>query len=89
MIFDLGRTGSGSGSDGSNPTKSIFPGAVVRVSGSGEEKSGREIPYCSMSQAQLSFHGHRDAVKFFVAVPGAPFSDTHGMGLDLDLQRNN
>jgi mitogen-activated protein kinase 8 interacting protein 3 len=24
-----------------------------------------------MAQAQLSFHGHRDAVKFFVAVPGA------------------
>ena len=28
------------------------------------------IPFCSMSQAQLSFHGHRDAVKFFVSVPG-------------------
>ncbi|XP_065226364.1 JNK-interacting protein 3 isoform X2 [Planococcus citri] len=28
------------------------------------------VPYCSMAQAQLSFHGHRDAVKFFVAVPG-------------------
>ena len=28
------------------------------------------VPYCSMSQAQLSFHGHRDAVKFFVSVPG-------------------
>ena len=26
------------------------------------------IPYCSMAQAQLSFHGHRDAVKFFVSV---------------------
>lgn len=25
-----------------------------------------------MAQAQLSFHGHRDAVKFFVAVPGTP-----------------
>ena len=23
-----------------------------------------------MAQAQLSFHGHRDAVKFFVSVPG-------------------
>ena len=29
------------------------------------------VPYCSMAQAQLSFHGHKDAVKFFVAVPGA------------------
>ncbi|XP_068621109.1 JNK-interacting protein 3 isoform X5 [Battus philenor] len=28
------------------------------------------IPWCSMAQAQLSFHGHRDAVTFFVAVPG-------------------
>ena len=28
------------------------------------------IPYCSMAQAQLSFHGHRDAVKFFVSVTG-------------------
>lgn len=29
------------------------------------------IPYCSMAHAQLSFHGHRDAVTFFIAVPGA------------------
>ncbi len=28
------------------------------------------VPFCTMAQAQLSFHGHRDAVKFFVAVPG-------------------
>nr|ALO61081.1 C-jun-amino-terminal kinase-interacting protein 4 [Eriocheir sinensis] len=32
---------------------------------------GSFAPYCSMAQAQLSFHGHRDAVKFFVAVPGS------------------
>lgn len=37
----------------------------------GSEKStGSFIPYCSMAQAQLCFHGHRDAVKFFVSVPG-------------------
>ncbi|VVC94256.1 unnamed protein product [Leptidea sinapis] len=29
------------------------------------------IPWCSMAHAQLSFHGHRDAVTFFVAVPGS------------------
>lgn len=29
------------------------------------------IPYCSMQHAQLSFHGHKDTVKFFVAVPGS------------------
>ncbi|EDO47039.1 predicted protein [Nematostella vectensis] len=28
------------------------------------------MPYCSMVNAQLSFHGHRDSVKFFVAVQG-------------------
>ncbi|GAB0096283.1 JNK-interacting protein 3 [Sergentomyia squamirostris] len=27
------------------------------------------IPRCYMANAQLSFHGHRDAVKFFVSVP--------------------
>lgn len=27
-----------------------------------------------MNNAQLSFHGYRDAVKFFVAVPGQPSS---------------
>lgn len=32
---------------------------------------GSYVPYCSMAHAQLSFHGHRDAVKFFVAVPGS------------------
>ncbi|XP_030040347.1 JNK-interacting protein 3 isoform X5 [Manduca sexta] len=32
------------------------------------------IPWCSMAHAQLSFHGHRDAVTFFVAVPGAIIS---------------
>lgn len=27
------------------------------------------IPRCCMANAQLSFHGHRDVVKFFVSVP--------------------
>jgi len=48
------------------------PGGVVRVYANPNDKVtvGSFIPYCSMAQAQLSFHGHRDAVKFFVAVPG-------------------
>ncbi|KAK6173185.1 hypothetical protein SNE40_016686 [Patella caerulea] len=49
------------------------PGGVVRVYNDVKTDSvtpGSFIPYCSMSQAQLSFHGHKDAVKFFVAVPG-------------------
>ncbi|CAK1554600.1 unnamed protein product [Leptosia nina] len=32
---------------------------------------GGVIPRCSMAHAQLSFHGHRDAVTFFVAVPSS------------------
>lgn len=50
-----------------------MPGGVVRVfadSVTSQLTPGSFIPYCSMAQAQLSFHGHRDAVKFFVAVPG-------------------
>lgn len=50
------------------------PGGVVRVyteaGEGGAVVSGSFVPLCSMAQAQLSFHGHRDAVKFFVAVPG-------------------
>jgi hypothetical protein len=28
------------------------------------------LPYCNLNEAQFSFHGHRDAVKFFINVPG-------------------
>lgn len=54
-------------------TASNQPGSVVRVYGddSGDKvTAGTFVPYCSMVHAQLSFHGHRDAVKFFTAVPG-------------------
>ncbi|KAE8577121.1 hypothetical protein XENTR_v10004438 [Xenopus tropicalis] len=49
------------------------PGSVIRVYGdenSDKVTPGTFIPYCSMAHAQLCFHGHRDAVKFFVSVPG-------------------
>ena len=49
------------------------PGGIVRVYSDTQTDNvtpGTFIPYCSMAQAQLSFHGHRDAVKFFVSVPG-------------------
>jgi len=53
------------------------PGGVVRVYGDehsdGDGSSTGLIPYCCISQAQLSYHGYKDAVKFFVAVPGAAF----------------
>lgn len=68
--------------DGETPTSSPgkggtgAPGGAVRVY-SNEGKDGEAtrgasfMPYCSMVNAQLSFHGHRDSVKFFVAVPGS------------------
>ncbi|MCJ8739340.1 hypothetical protein PDJAM_G00046190 [Pangasius djambal] len=49
------------------------PGGAVRVFGDESVDSGTPgsyVPFCSMAHAQLCFHGHRDAVKFFVAVPG-------------------
>ncbi|KJH52465.1 hypothetical protein DICVIV_01310 [Dictyocaulus viviparus] len=58
------------------------PGGLVRVYSSSSKDtqeisevtmgSGPFIPYCNLTQAQLSFHGHKDSVKFFLAVPGAP-----------------
>uniref|UniRef100_A0A1I7UQM1 JNK-interacting protein 3 n=1 Tax=Caenorhabditis tropicalis TaxID=1561998 RepID=A0A1I7UQM1_9PELO len=53
------------------------PGGLVRVYGNSsenvtDEKSNDDfIPYCNLSHAQLSFHGHKDSVKFFLGVPGA------------------
>lgn len=49
------------------------PGGAVRVysdDGADGTVPGSFVPYCSMAHAQLCFHGHRDAVKFFVTVPG-------------------
>ncbi|XP_053596946.1 JNK-interacting protein 3 isoform X11 [Microplitis demolitor] len=52
-------------------SKSDAPGVGVRVFASDQGVTpGSSVPYCSMAHAQLSFHGHRDAVKMFVAVPG-------------------
>uniref|UniRef100_A0A8C1DRT3 C-Jun-amino-terminal kinase-interacting protein 4 n=1 Tax=Cyprinus carpio carpio TaxID=630221 RepID=A0A8C1DRT3_CYPCA len=49
------------------------PGGAVRVYGDDTVDgvlTGSYVPYCSMAHAQLCFHGHRDAVKFFASVPG-------------------
>ncbi|KAM3716009.1 JNK-interacting protein [Dirofilaria immitis] len=49
------------------------PGGLIRVyGGMASERTSPDnfIPYCDMSRAQLSFHGHKDSVKFFLAVPG-------------------
>ncbi|CAH2319392.1 C-Jun-amino-terminal kinase-interacting 4-like isoform X1 [Pelobates cultripes] len=34
-----------------------------------KESEPERGPYCSLEHAQVSFHGHRDAVKFFACVP--------------------
>uniref|UniRef100_A0AAR2JKC2 C-Jun-amino-terminal kinase-interacting protein 3 n=1 Tax=Pygocentrus nattereri TaxID=42514 RepID=A0AAR2JKC2_PYGNA len=65
-----------------SPTSS---GGVIHVyadDGNSEKGNGSFIPYCSMAQAQLCFHGHRDAVKFFVSVPGNVLATLNGSVLD-------
>ncbi|KAL9907360.1 JNK-interacting protein syd isoform 3-T3 [Glossina fuscipes fuscipes] len=47
-------------------------GVIISVPLSDNSKSidpNSQLPLCCMANAQLSFHGHRDAVKFFVSVP--------------------
>lgn len=50
----------------SPPPTEVTSVVPANVNGKGDTN----LPYCYMAQAQLSFHGHKDAVKFFVAVPG-------------------
>uniref|UniRef100_A0A8D8Y727 JNK-interacting protein 3 n=1 Tax=Cacopsylla melanoneura TaxID=428564 RepID=A0A8D8Y727_9HEMI len=59
-------TGKGSGAGAASSGVRVFSEPTTAV-----VSPGSFIPYCSMAQAQLSFHGHRDAVKFFVSVPGS------------------
>lgn len=40
-----------------------MPGTAGRVN------PNEQIPYCNLTDAQFSFHGHRDAIKFFLSVP--------------------
>ncbi|XP_014806897.1 PREDICTED: C-Jun-amino-terminal kinase-interacting protein 4 isoform X2 [Calidris pugnax] len=66
------------------------PGSVIRVYGdenSDKVTPGTFIPYCSMAHAQLCFHGHRDAVKFFVAVPGQVVCPQSSAGTELTADK--
>ncbi|KAM4664615.1 C-Jun-amino-terminal kinase-interacting protein 4 isoform 2-T2 [Discoglossus pictus] len=66
------------------------PGSVIRVYGdenSDKVTPGTFIPYCSMAHAQLCFHGHRDAVKFFVSVPGQVLFPSSGSNSDLSAEK--
>jgi hypothetical protein len=61
-------------------TAAALPGSIVRVGGKTEDTvvaatsaaaSGDNYgtPFCKIEDAQFSFHGHRDAIKFFLNVP--------------------
>ncbi|XP_029109712.1 C-Jun-amino-terminal kinase-interacting protein 3-like isoform X3 [Scleropages formosus] len=62
-----------------NKVSPMSTGGVIHVyaDDSSERAGSTFIPYCSMAQAQLCFHGHRDAVKFFVSVPGESRAALH------------
>lgn len=62
-----------------NSKSSKKPGSVVRVNTKGEDSTdltNDKIPFCNISDAQFSFHGHRDAVKFFLNVPNQTIKKT-------------
>ncbi len=54
-------------------TATAVPGSIVRVGGkaTGDEQPAVDsrVPFCNLTDAQFSFHGHRDAIKFFLSVP--------------------
>jgi hypothetical protein len=55
-----------------NSNLSLKPGSVVRVINTTAPSDSNQlgsIPYCNLADAQFSFHGHRDSIKFFLNVP--------------------
>lgn len=42
---------------------------VINTTTSGDPNQSGSIPYCNLADAQFSFHGHRDSIKFFLNVP--------------------
>lgn len=62
------------------------PGGLVRVFGKAEESDESYIPYCNLSLAQFSFHGHKDSVRFFVCVPSGEFCQ-FGHNFQTESQR--
>lgn len=67
VIISVPLSDSGNNVGAIVPRGISLPGVGMRIS----PVPGSYVPYCTMAHAQLSFHGHRDAVKFFVSVPGA------------------
>ncbi|XP_053307482.1 C-Jun-amino-terminal kinase-interacting protein 4-like [Spea bombifrons] len=63
-------------------------GAIISIPfpseqpGEGTESPGRDSN-CLLEYAQVSFHGHRDAVKFFACVPGCMNAPMPGGGSEI------
>ncbi|GAV00407.1 hypothetical protein RvY_11259-2 [Ramazzottius varieornatus] len=47
------------------------------------------VPFCSPSLVQVSYHGHKEEVKFFVSVPGAPGHFQNGAAAAPSGSRKN
>ncbi|KAM9113419.1 C-Jun-amino-terminal kinase-interacting protein 4-like [Pangshura tecta] len=64
--------GTASGTVLTVPFAPEFSGCSEAPSAAGSQPgpSPASTPYCAMESAQASYHGHRDAVRFFVCVPG-------------------
>ncbi|XP_054156139.1 C-Jun-amino-terminal kinase-interacting protein 4-like isoform X2 [Oppia nitens] len=69
--------GGGGGSGGSS-SQSSPPPAIVSSSSSGRLAMSTFVPICNLSTTQLSFHGHKDAVKFFVCTKNLILSGGEG-----------
>ncbi|XP_067949337.1 C-Jun-amino-terminal kinase-interacting protein 4-like isoform X1 [Watersipora subatra] len=55
------------------PSKEKPPGGAVRVysDAQGDDVAPATfVPYCDLSLAQLSYHGHRDCIRFFSTIAG-------------------
>ena len=47
----------------------------------------KEGPECSLSEAQFSFHGHRNAIKFFLSVPSQVIQKQVGRSTDASYEK--
>ncbi|XP_043937473.1 C-Jun-amino-terminal kinase-interacting protein 3-like [Protopterus annectens] len=68
-----------------DPSTVNFP----RQSSPKVDLTNASIPYCSMAHAQICFHGHRDAVRFFVSVPGCIKPTLAGIANDTEESKGD
>lgn len=63
---------------GQNESGSNECSSIVTTNESGKLSMATFVPICHISSAQLSFHGHKDAVKFFVCTKNLVLSGGEG-----------